>query len=144
MYVKKISYTDYDGHKREEEFYFNLTKAECLTLEMGTSGGITKMINQLIAAQDIPELLKVYTDIVTKSYGEKSPDGKRFIKSKELTEAFMQTEAFSDFFVEISTNAKAASTFVNGIIPKDLDSITISGPINNENNIVPLQPGTVQ
>ena len=102
------------------------------------------MINQLIAAQDIPELLKVYTDIVTKSYGEKSPDGKRFIKSKELTEAFMQTEAFSDFFVEISTNAKAASTFVNGIIPKDLDSITVSGPTNNENNIVPLQPGTVQ
>lgn len=144
MFKKTIDYIDYNGNKRSEDFYFNLTKAECLTLEMSTSGGMTALIQQLVAAQDLPTLLDLFTKIVNKAYGEKSLDGRRFVKSQEVTDAFIQTEAFSDFFVEISTNTEAATKFINGIIPKGEDNNIIPPGSITENNIVPMQPGTVQ
>ena len=120
MLKKRIVYTDYNGTKREEDFYFNLSKAEIMEMEMSTSGGLTEMINRIIETQDAPSIIKVFKEIIMKSYGEKSPDGKRLVKSKELSEAFSQTEAYSELFMELATNSDAASKFVNGIIPADM------------------------
>ena len=120
MLKKRISYTDYNGNKREEDFYFNLTKAEIMEMEMSTTGGLTEMIQRIIETQDAPSIIKVFKDIIMKSYGEKSPDGKRFIKSQELSEAFAQTEAYSELFMELASDSDAASKFVNGIIPADM------------------------
>ena len=120
MLVKRIAYTDYDGTKREEDFYFNLSKAEIMEMEMSTTGGLTEMINRIIETQDAPSIIKVFKDIIMKSYGEKSPDGKRFVKTKELAEAFSQTEAYSELFMELASDSDAASKFVNGIIPADM------------------------
>ena len=120
MLVKRIAYTDYNGTKREEDFYFNLSKAEIMEMEMSTTGGLTEMINRIIETQDAPSIIKVFKDIIMKSYGEKSPDGKRFVKTKELAEAFSQTEAYSELFMELSSDSDAASKFVNGIIPADM------------------------
>ena len=117
MLKKTITYTDYNGVERKEDFYFNLTKAEIMEMEMSTSGGLTEMINRIVAAQDAPAIIKIFKELVLKAYGVKSPDGKRFIKSDELATEFAQTEAYSQLFMELATDADAASAFVNGIVP---------------------------
>ena len=88
-----------------------------MEMEMGTTGGMVEMINKIVAAQDAPAIIDMFKKMILKAYGEKSADGKRFIKSKELSEAFSQTEAYSQLFMELATDADAASKFVNGIVP---------------------------
>lgn len=119
MLKKTITYTDYNGAERTEDFYFNLTKAEIMEMEMSTTGGFAEMIQKIVAAQDAPAIIKVFKDLLLKAYGEKSPDGKRFIKTSELSESFSQTEAYSQLFMELATDTEAASNFVNGIIPAE-------------------------
>lgn len=117
MLKKTMTYTDYNGNERTEDFYFNLTKAEITEMEMEVSGGLVEKINRIIAAQDATEIIKVFKNLILKSYGEKSPDGKRFIKSEELSTAFSQTEAYSDLYMLLATNSDEAAKFVNGIVP---------------------------
>ena len=126
MLKKTISYVDYNGTKRTEDFYFNLTQAEIMEMEMSTVGGFVEMINRIVEAQDTPSLIKIFKDLILKTYGKKSLDGKRFIKSDEIREAFSQTEAYSQLFMELATNATAAAEFVNGIIPKSLSNNNVS------------------
>ena len=120
MLKETIAYTDYNGNERKEDFYFNLTKAEITEMEMSTTGGFAEMIQRVVAAQDAPSIIKVFKDLVLKAYGVKSPDGKRFIKSKELSDEFSQTEAYSELFMKLATDADAASKFINGIVPADM------------------------
>lgn len=117
MLIKNITYTDYDGNERNETFYFNLSKAELMELEMSIDGGWAERIQQIINAKDVPTLSKIFKDLILRSYGEKSPDGKRFVKSSALSEAFTQTEAYSELFMELITDPNAASDFMNGILP---------------------------
>lgn len=119
MLKKTITYSDYNGNERTEDFYFNLTKAEVTEMEMSTAGGLAEMIEKIIAAQDAPSIIKIFKDLVLRAYGEKSPDGKRFMKSDELSTAFSQTEAYSQLFMELATDADSAAKFVNGIVPGD-------------------------
>ena len=120
MVVKKIKYTDFNGVEREEEFMFNLTEAEITEMELTTDGGLSDSIMKIISAQDTPEIIKTFKMLLLKSYGEKSADGRRFIKSEELTEAFTQTNAYSQLFMELATDDKAAIAFINGIIPDSM------------------------
>ncbi len=120
MLKKTITYTDYNGVERTEDFYFNLSKAEIMEMEIGTTGGYTSFLTAVINSKDTSSLIKLFKDLVLRAYGEKSVDGKRFVKSKELSEAFSQTEAYSILFMELATDDKAASDFVNGIMPADL------------------------
>ena len=117
MLKKTITYTDYDGVSRTEDFYFNLSKAEIAEMDLSTEGGLDKYIERVISARDTASLISIFKSLILKSYGEKSPDGKRFIKSDDLSTAFSQTEAYSDLFMELATDADAASAFVNGISP---------------------------
>ena len=123
MLKKTITYTDYNGSERTEDFYFNLSKAEVMEMDMSTSGGLAGMLQRIVAAQDAPAIIKIFKDLILKAYGVKSPDGKRFIKSEELATEFSQTEAYSILFMELSTDADAASEFVTGIVPVDKDQI---------------------
>jgi hypothetical protein len=118
MLKKKIKYVDYDGNEREEVFYFNLTKAELTTLELSTAGGLEKLIEKISAEKDGEKLIGLFQKIILMAYGEKSDDGKRFIKSEELSKAFSQTEAYSDLFMELVTDEKAAILFINSIVPQ--------------------------
>lgn len=120
MLKKTITYTDYNGVERTEDFYFNLSKAEITEMELGTVGGFAEMIQKVINANDAPTIIKIFKDLVLKAYGEKSADGKRFVKSEDISTAFAQTEAYSNLFMELATDSKAAADFVNGIIPSDL------------------------
>lgn len=130
MITKTMKYTDYNGTEREEKFMFNLSKAELMEMEMGTTGGLAEMIKKVVEAQDAPSIIKVFKDLILKSYGEKSADGKRFIKSQELSEAFSQTEAYSQLFMELATDAEKAAEFVKGIVPADIDTSNVQLPAN--------------
>lgn len=117
MLKKTVTYVDYNGVERKEDFYFNLTKAEVTEMELSTEGRLSTMLENIVASKDVKQIIKMFKAIVLKAYGEKSPDGKRFIKSKELSEAFSQTEAYSEIFMELAMDEKAAAEFVNGIMP---------------------------
>lgn len=123
MLKKVIKYTDYDGNERTMTAYFNLSKAELMEMELNTSGGMQQMLNNIVEAQDTKRLVELFKDIILRSYGEKSPDGMRFIKVKDgvrLAEGFSETEAYSELFMELATNDRAAAEFINGIIPQSL------------------------
>lgn len=120
MLKKTITYTDFDGNTNTEDFYFNLTKAELIEMEISVEGGFQKKIDDLVKAQNTRELMNIFKDIILRSYGEKSADGKRFVKSKELSEAFAQTEAYSALFMEFFSDSDAAAKFINGIVPSDV------------------------
>lgn len=122
MLKKTITYTDYNGVERTENFYFNLTKAEIIEMDMSKSGGMADMITSIVDAKDAPAIMKMFKEIILKAYGEKSEDGKRFIKSKEISDAFAQTEAYSELFIELISDEEKAAEFVNGIAPVDPDT----------------------
>ena len=124
MLKKTITFTDYNGEKRTEDFYFNLNKAEISEMELEISGGMQAMLKKIIAAQDTPSLVKIFKDLILRSYGEKSADGKYFLKKDKdghrLADMFAQSEAYSELFMELATDADAASDFINAIFPSDL------------------------
>ena len=122
MLKKVITYTDYDGNERTETHYFNLSKAEMLDMELFTVGGYSNMLQRVIEEQDQIEIVKIFKELVLKSYGIKSDDGKRFMKSEEITKAFTETEAFTELYMELATDSEAAAAFANGIMPKDIQA----------------------
>lgn len=117
MLKKIIKYTDYNEAEREETFYFNLSKVEVAEMEMSVAGGWVAWVEKVVEAQSEPELIKIFKEIVLQSYGEKSADGRRFVKSEELSKAFSETGAFEVLFMELATDAEAAANFFNGIVP---------------------------
>ena len=117
MYIRTMTYTDYDGNERTETFYFNMSKAECLDMQLIAEGGLENYIQSIIDERDNAKLVEFFKDVILKSVGKKSPDGRRFIKSEEYTREFSQTEAYSDLYVELATNTEEAIKFFNNIIP---------------------------
>lgn len=121
MYVKSITYTDYNNVERTEDFYFHLTEAEVLEwLTTNTEATIDEVLDNMKKKNNIRGLLDSAKDLIYRAYGEKSVDGRRFIKTPEVKANFMETEAYSKLFMELSTDPKAASEFVNSIIPSSL------------------------
>lgn len=116
MIKKIINYTDYDGNEREESFYFNLTESEIVEMEFSTTGGLTQMIEKIVETRDSTRIMSIFKEIILKSYGEKSADGRRFVKSSKISEEFSQTPAYNKLFMELVTDAKKASDFVNGLV----------------------------
>ena len=120
MIKKQITYTDYDGNERTESFWFALNQAELLEMNLEKNGGLANMITRITETNDYAELSRILKDLILRSYGVKSDDGKRFVKSPAMTEEFMQTEAYSEMFTELVTDAGATSEFIQGIIPQKL------------------------
>lgn len=120
MFKKTITYTDYNGTERTETHYFNLNKSELMKMEMSTKGGMAEMINRIVAAEDAPAIIAVFEDLIERSYGVKTPDGKGFDKNPAHFQAFKQTLAYDELFMELATNDQAAAEFVNGIIPAEM------------------------
>lgn len=117
MLKKTITYVDYNGVERTEDFYFNLNKAETLGYIIGFDGGIENFITKVIKEEDGKKLWNLWSDFILRCYGEKSSDGRRFIKSKELSDAFMQTEAYNNLMMElISDNGDKNAKFVNAVV----------------------------
>lgn len=120
MLKKTIKYVDYDGNQREEDFYFNLSRAELTMMENSEIGGMKKRLERIVQSQDTVAIMGTFKDFIHRSYGEKSADGKRFIKSEELSTAFEQTEAYSELIMEILSDEHFAATFITEIMPAQL------------------------
>ena len=116
MIKKVITYTDYNGNEKTKAYFFNLNQAEIVELENSIPGGLTNMIERLSTEQDNREIIKIFKDLILRSYGEKSPDGDRFVKNDELREGFSQTEAYNKLFMELAQDSNAAAEFFNGVI----------------------------
>ena len=120
MLKKTINYEDFNGVERKEDFYFNLSKAEIMEMQFGTVGGLDVMLKKIIDAKDVKSIMDTFKMLILKAYGIKSDDGRRFIKSEEISKEFEQTEAYSILYMELASDDNAAAEFVNGIIPKDV------------------------
>ena len=120
MLKKTITYTDYDGVERTEDFYFNFTEAELMEWQLVTNGGLTNYVQKSFDAKDQPRLITLFKELLLKAYGIKSEDGRRFIKSEKISEEFSQNPAYSILYMELVTDDKLAADFVNGIIPAKL------------------------
>lgn len=120
MLKKTITYKNFNNEEVSEDFYFHLTEAEITKLEMGQKGGLSEALKRIIESEDGAGVIEILQHIILTAYGKRSEDGKRFIKNDLLRQEFESTQAFSDLFMEMATNADAASTFVNGIIPGDM------------------------
>ena len=120
MIKKTMTYTDFNGVERKEDFYFNLTKAEVLKMEMGVKGGLAEQIKRIVDTQDQPAIIQIFEDLIQKAYGVKTPDGRGFVKRKEDLEAFISTQAYSDLYMLLATDDEEAAKFINGIVPPDL------------------------
>lgn len=119
MLKKTITYKDYNGATRTRDFYFNLNKLEVVRIEANTAGGLAERLRSVMEAQDTGAILAIIENLIQKSYGVKTPDGEGFMKRREDLEAFMATEAYSELFMELASDANNASEFFNGILPQD-------------------------
>lgn len=131
MFVKDITFTDYDGVERTERAYFNLSQAEIAQHAYSVEGGLYNYVNRLVVRKDIPKLMEMFNEIIKKSYGVKSPDGRKFIKSEELTKDFMETEAYSVLYMELATKPEAVTEFLNGVMPVKLSKEEIDKAAEN-------------
>ena len=137
MIKKTAVYTDFNGNERTEDCYFHFSEPEILELETSTEGGFfTKTVNDIINAKDGLKLSILMKDLMLKAYGIKTPDGKRFIKSEEISKEFSQTQAFSTLFMELITNEQSAADFVNVLVPSSFAKIV------KDNNSTIQFPGT--
>lgn len=123
MITEKIKYTDFDGLEREEDFQFNLTAHELAKLNFSVSGGMEAKIKKIIEKHDSVEVYKTFEEIIALAYGEKSDDGKRFVKSPELSKAFFETNAWEELFMKLFQDANYAADFINRLIPKNIPNI---------------------
>lgn len=120
MYKWTRTYEDFDGNTRTEDFYFHLTKAEIVDWNFSVSGGMEKVIKSIMDAKDMPRLIALFKELIDRSYGEKSLDGREFVKDEALLKKFKQTNAYSDLYMELATSDDAGAAFIQGILPKDL------------------------
>ena len=118
MLKQTRTYTDYDGNERTEDFYFDLSQAEIMEMELGTAGGMQNFLQKIIDAKDVPELAAAFKQIILKAYGKKSDDGRLFIKKPEYIDEFVACPAYSDLYMELCTDSDKAAAFMNAIIPK--------------------------
>lgn len=123
MIKKTITYTDFNGEERTEDFWFNMTKAEIINLDLEMPGGLDAYAKKLIREGDRPEIVKLFRRIILGSYGEKDDTGRRFVKTEEMQRAFEETNAFSELYVSILSDQDEMIKFINGIVPQ-VDSQT--------------------
>lgn len=120
MLKKTITYTDYDGMERTEDFWFNLSKTELTKLDAELPGGVLGVLRKIIDKKDRKALVDFIETLILRSYGEKTLDGKRFVKTPDMVEEFMQTPAYDELFMSILSDTDSQTSFINGVIPQSM------------------------
>lgn len=115
MYKETIKYVDFNGVSREEDFYFHLTQAEMLKYASSESGGLEAVLDKMIQTEDAHRILELFENLVRMAYGVRSDDGRYFTKSKELSDQFISSEAYSTLFMRFLSDSDYAINFVKGI-----------------------------
>lgn len=134
MFKKRIEYVDFDGNKRSEDYYFNLSASELARMSLQMPGGFEGYVRKMIETTDVPELTKLFERLVLMSYGEKSPDGKRFIKgdNNALAKEFRESAAYDKLYMELINDPDKLSEFINKIVPEDLVEKSKSPEVQNK------------
>lgn len=140
MIKKSVTYEDFNGETVTEEHHFHMSKAELVELEVSKKQGFQQYLEDIVASRDNFAIVNMFRDIVLMSYGQKSPDGRRFIKSDELRENFKQTEAFSTLFMDLATDEDNAADFINGIVPNDIGEKKVKVQERGTLKSVPAEP----
>lgn len=131
MLKKTMTTVDFGGTERTEDYYFNLTKAEIMEMQLCTDGGFVETVKKIVEAKNQLELTRLFKKIICASYGVLSPDGRKFVKNQQVLDDFMATQAYSDLYIELlSGDGKAAEDFVNGILPKDPTNEAAKAPVS--------------
>lgn len=138
MRKETITYTDYNNVTRTEDFFFNLNEAELTALQYGVDGGMKEMLERIVKSKDNKQIMACFRELIAKSYGEKSPDGRRFVKSKELSEAFMQTEAYNELMLRFMTDANYSAEFINDVLADVTKRTEERNAKKGENNTIVL------
>lgn len=120
MFTKTITYEDFNGLVRKENYYFHFSEDEIIEMELSNEGGFADFLKRIVEAKDQALLIKEFKKFILKAYGEKSPDGRRFMKSDEISKAFSETPAYTKLYMELAFNAEAASKFIKALIPDDI------------------------
>jgi hypothetical protein len=139
MLKKTIKYTNFLGNEVEDTLFFNLSQDELMEMELSKEGGLSSTIQRIVDTQDTPKIIAMFKDILLKSYGEVSEDGKRFIKNDQLREEFQQSKAYSELFMELATDADAATKFIEGVIDIDQNDPRLA-LVKKQNNPIPAPP----
>jgi hypothetical protein len=135
---KTITYKDFDGETKVGDFFFHLSKAELVELEMSHRGGLSAALERIIESEDNKEIVSEFKNIILTAYGKRSDDGSRFIKNQELRDEFASTEAYSALFMELVTDTDAATQFVNGIMPAGMAE-EVAQVINEKPELKPVK-----
>lgn len=120
MLTREINYVDFNGEKVTEKFYFNISKPELVEMEVEYKEGLGQKIQNIIDSKDYKQLIRIFKEIILLSYGQKSEDGRRFIKNDTLREEFVQTAAYHVLFMELASDANSAAEFLKGVLPTDM------------------------
>lgn len=128
MIKETITYTDYNGTERTEDFYFNMTKTELLRMEQDKSGSFSGVLEKFIKAKDNADLFDAIEKFIFKAYGEKSADGRQFKKSEEISESFFQSPAYEVLFDKLNGNSEYSYNFIMGIVPAELSKQVAENP----------------
>lgn len=139
MLKQTITYTDYDDVERTETFYFNLSEAELTEMQLEQGGGFDTMLQKIVDSKDIPGLTRVFKQIIVRAYGEKSPDGKYFRKSADISEKFLSTEAYSKLYMELISDPDKMADFITGLLPKSIQGEVVKQKANSELKVVPAE-----
>ena len=134
MIKKKVTYTDYNGNERTEEHHFHLNKAELTEMELSVDGGLSNYYQKIVDSQSVPELAKIFKELLLKSYGVKTDEGRVFEKSEELSRKFSQSAAYETMYMDLASNTELAAKFANGIIPANFEKEIAKLNANNEGN----------
>lgn len=141
MLKKTFTYTDFFGKERTEDCYFHLSESKLAEMDLKTQDGWSEWVKEIVAAKDNETLVETFKKVILASYGQKSPDGRRFIQTKELSEEFSQTPMFDQLFMSLVTDANAAADFFNGIVPEKVQKEAKKQELEqkeNSNNVVSM------
>jgi hypothetical protein len=139
---KTITYEDFNGTQRTEDFYFHLSRADLVEMQLSKQGGLDKWLQNIIDSEDGAMIMSEFKKLILDSYGQKSDDGKRFIKTQELRDEFLASEAYSVLFMELCTQQDKAAEFVNGLLPKGMDQELSKIGGEGPKVVRPADPGT--
>ena len=121
MLKKTFQYTDFNGNEQEETFYFNLSKSEVIEYELQERAGMSTTLQRIVEERDNQKILAHFKDLVMKSVGRKSDDGRRFVKNDEIREDFLASPAYDEMFIWLMSEPGAGAEFVNNVLPQDVD-----------------------
>jgi hypothetical protein len=116
MIKKEIHFTDFDGNNQVEEAYFNLTEPEIVRLDAKFVGGLDAFTKNIDPVNRPEEVVDLFEDVLSSSYGVKSEDGRRFVKDPVVVGQFLDSAAYSALFMELLGDAEAAAAFMEGVL----------------------------